>query len=834
MKFIVILLLLINSILFSQIIEISGKVVDSKTKQPLAGVNIIIPNSNYGTASLLDGEFSLSGKINPTDTLVFSFIGYKKLITSISDFMESNRIIELETESIRLSKTIVVQGLIAEEGMTPISFSKIERKEIEDNYTVQDIPEYLSYLPSTTFYSDNGNGIGYNYIRIRGFGQRRISISVNGIPQNDPEDHNVYWLDMPDLLESTELLQVQRGAGAGVIGYPSIGGAINIITSPFSDTPNFELSSSVGSYNTRKYSAKFASGLVEDKYSIYAKLSKTLSDGYRDNSWVDFNSYHISAARYDENLTTIINLYGGPISDGLAYGGIAKFAVKDKILRKENLSYWESDGNSYTYKEVRKKSEIENFSQPHYELLNELKLNDKISFNSALFLVIGEGFFDYDGSWAIPDFGYDDYFRLKQNGYTTDQLPTNALIRAQVENKQWGWIPRMSWDHKDGTLTVGAEYRNHRSVHWGAIKYAENIPSGVSEDYKYYFYRGGKDIINFFVNENYNLTNQLNVLGEVQLAYHKYKLFDERYVGNEFSLSNLFINPRLGVNYNFNSRLSAYISYAKVTREPRLKNYYDAAESSGGAVPQFEQNSVGRYDFDEPLVKPENMNNIELGTRFSTDDFTLNTNLYYMLFNDEIVSKGQLDRFGQPITGNIDNSTHYGIEIDGSLEFSDNIQFIFNGSYSKNFISDGKTFIDSQDGEGNSIIKEINLTDNEIAGFPELTANAILKANYKGVMTQISAKFVGEYFSDNYDENLSRLIKENPNFVSYFDNVVESYVVLNFMGSYEFTLGNTIKKVRIFAQVNNLFDNLYAAYATGGDFFPAAERNFLVGLKLGF
>ncbi len=72
-------------------------------------------------------------------------------------------------------------------------------------------------------------------LSIRGFDQRRISVSVNGIPQNDPEDHNVYWLDFPDLLASTELIQVQRGAGSGVVGYPAIGGSINIITSPFSD-----------------------------------------------------------------------------------------------------------------------------------------------------------------------------------------------------------------------------------------------------------------------------------------------------------------------------------------------------------------------------------------------------------------------------------------------------------------------------------------------------------------------------------------------------------------------------------------------------------------------
>lgn len=830
MKYLIIQLLFFSSILFPQTLEIEGRVLNSKSRKPLAGVNIIVKNKDYGTATSLDGYFSLNGYINNNDTLLFSIIGYKKQFLIVSDFIKSDHIIIMESEPYLLSDMIIVQGLLAEEGRTPISFSKIKRKEIEDNYTIQDIPEYLSYLPSTTYYSESGSGIGYNYISIRGFGQRRISISVNGIPQNEPEDHNVYWLDMPDLLESTEILQVQRGAGAGVIGYPSIGGAINIITSPFSDKPNLELSSSIGSYNTRKYSAKFASGLIENKYSLYVKLSKILSDGYKNNSWIDFNSYHVSAARYDKNLTSIINFYGGPISDGLAYGGIAKFAVKDRNLRKENLSYWESDKNSYTYKEVRKKSEIENFSQPHYELLNKLKLSDNFSLNSALFLVIGEGFFDYDGSWSVF---YNDYFRLKENGFTKDQLPTNALIRAQVENKQWGWIPRVNWNHNNGSLTIGGEYRNHRSVHWGAINFAENIPSGVPENYKYYFYRGGKDIINFFVNENHNISNRFNVLAEIQLAYHKYKLFDERYVENEFSISNLFLNPRLGFNYKFNNGLSAYLSYAKVTLEPRLKNYYDAAESSGGAVPQFEQNSYGSYNFDEPLVKPENMNNIEFGVRLNADDFTINTNLYYMLFNDEIVSKGQLDRFGQPITGNIDNSTHYGFEIDGNIKFNENIQVIFNSSYSKNFISNGKTFIDSEDNEGSPVIKEISLNDNKIAGFPELTANAIIKANYNEFIAQLSAKFVGEYFSDNYDENLSRLIKENPGFVNYFDNVVESYVVLNFMGSYEFTLGNTFKKVRVFAQLNNLFDNLYAAYGTGGDFFPAAERNFLVGLKLG-
>jgi Outer membrane cobalamin receptor protein len=138
-------------------------------------------------------------------------------------------------------------------------------------------------------------------------------------------------------------IQVQRGAGSGVIGYPAIGGSINIITSPFSDKPSIDLSASYGSYNTRKYSTSFSSGLINNKYSVYAKISQILSSGYRNSSWSKLNSYHLSFVRYDENLTTQFNFYGGPISDGLAYTGIAKFAIKDKTLRKANYSYWEAE-----------------------------------------------------------------------------------------------------------------------------------------------------------------------------------------------------------------------------------------------------------------------------------------------------------------------------------------------------------------------------------------------------------------------------------------------------------------------------------------------------------
>lgn len=820
MKRILILLILLTSVCTAQQ-KIKG-VVKSASGEPLKFANISLIDSEIGTVTDESGRFELAAEFTGKSKVKISFIGYKSKTVSINEFsggMEYEIFLEPE---IITSQTVLVTGSIGEEGITPISFSKISGKEIKENYVNQDIPEMLSYLPSTTFYSEGGAGIGYNYLSIRGFDQRRISVSINGIPQNDPEDHNVYWVDFPDLLASTGFIQVQRGAGSGVIGYPAVGGSINIITSAFSDKPKMEMDITAGSFNTRKYTASFSSGLIDNKYSVYAKLGHILSDGYRDYNWVDFKSYHISAVRYDKNFTTQLNFYGGPIADGLTYTGLPKFAVKDRKLRKANYSYWEAESEEYTYTVERRADEIENFSQPHYELLNEYKPNDDITINSALFLVVGDGFFDYDGSWSIY---YDDYFRLRQNGYNTEEEPTNALIRAKVENHQWGWIPRVSINHSGGKLIFGGELRIHNSLHWGSINFAENLPAGVTKDYRYYQYEGGKDIINAFVHEMYNVNEKLNILAELQLAYHNYSISDEKYVGTDFEVNGLYINPRLGFNYRFTNDMSGFLSYARVTREPRLKNYYDAAESSGGEVPQFSLDENGAYNFEDPLVKPEIMNSFELGFNYTRNSFNGAVNLFYMMFNDEIIKQGQLDRFGQPVTGNIESTIHSGIEISASLKTMDIFELRLNGSYSQNYIREGKDYISGDDA--------IDLKDNRISGFPELTFNVILNARYKGLFVQLTGKYIGDFYSDNYDDNLGRYLAVYPSFVDYSDNKVDAYFTANFLSSYEFELPPVFNKVKVFLQVNNIFDNLYAAYAVGKEFFPAAERYFLTGISVG-
>ncbi len=829
MKHFVILFLFASGILFPQNKILKGKILNAENFLPLNSANVYLEKTGRGSSTNLQGEFEFAADFSQDDTLVISYVGYQTYKIKLSEFLNlAEKIITLSPKLIP-SQTILVTGSIGTKGITPLSFSKVERKEIDESYNVQDIPEFLSTLPSTTFYSESGNSLGYNYISIRGFDQRRISVAINGIPQNEPEDHNVYWLDFPDLLASTEMIQVQRGSGSGMIGYPAVGGSINLITSGFSNEKSFDVSGSIGSYNTRKYSVSFSSGLINNKYSFYAKLSKMMSSGYRNKSWIDYNSYHLSAIRFDDNITTQLNFYGGPVSDGLAYTGLPKFAVKDKNLRRQNYSYWETNGNSISYVLERRPDEIENFSQPHFELLNEFNISPAMTFNSALFLILGSGFFDYDGSWSVY---YDDYFRLNANGFDSSKIPTNALIRAQVENTQYGWIPRFNWKHANGEFITGAEIRIHKSFHWGSINYAVSLPEGVTKDYRYYQYKGAKDIFNFFVHESYNISGKINLLGEVQLAYHKYRLYDEKYLNNDFSVDDLYINPKFGLNYKLNPDLNLFTSFSRVTREPRLKDYYDAAESSGGEIPQFERNADGTFNFSKPLVKPETMNDFEVGTSYNDKNFNFSLNGFYMLFDNEIVKQGQVDRFGQPITGNADETIHMGIEASVNLKINDLLEILVNGTYSKNYISKGITYIEYNNGNDDVIIP-LDLSDNRISGFPDFLSNCILKFKYAGLYSSLSVRYVGKFYSDNYDEHLSSYLKSYPGFVDYIDNLNESYFTSDFYFSYETRISTYFNSIKAFGQINNIFDNLYSAYAIGKEFFPAAERNFLFGIQLG-
>lgn len=766
-------------------VTLTGRMIDDETGLALSGGIVLIENTTLGTTCDALGNFQLQNVPSGTTAILASFIGYETRRLELTlEPPVMNVTLRLRPQPL-WSPTVNVVATRARERESPVAFSTLTRTELAQRPPSQDIPVLLSELPSTTFYSENGNGLGYNYLSIRGFDQRRIAVHINGVPQNDPEDHNVYWIDFPDLLANVEDIQVQRGAGSAFYGPPAIGGSVNIVTSNFSQQRGLTATAGGGTYATRRYSLALNSGLLRGKYLLSARISRMESDGYREQSWVDLKSYFIGAARVSEKSMTRVHVYGGPIEDHLAYYGISKEDAQRRETRRKNP--------------IRRRDEIENFNQPHFELLHEYRVNDRWRVNNAVFAVRGFGFFDYDGSWApfsyyrlTPEYGF------AVAGDPEEMYVDSLLIRAYVDNVQFGWLPQATWSHARGAITIGAELRRHRSLHWGRIqKGNSDLPAAISGEYnglnyiatrRYYEYRGAKDIVSPYIHTNVALLPNLNATFDLQFAYLRYQLYDEKFLGTNFNTPYHFLNPRLGANYNFTPQFNVFASFSRTSREPRLKNLYDAAEAStpaswGAITPQFAQNTDGSYDFGQPLVKPEKLNDVELGFGYRAGETQAVMNLFYMDFRDEIVKSGQLDRFGQPVTGNAERTLHTGVEFSVHAPLFKNLTMSGNLMLSNNELK--RHTIYNSDGTPQV------LDGNPIAGFPNVLANARMTYSHQGWLAALAMQHVGKKHTDN---------------LNIAANTVPAFTVFHASLGYRFPAGSALSGLSLQVHAQNLLD----------------------------
>ncbi len=335
---------------------VAGRVVQTATGAPLPGANIVLRDPNtaarrYGTGADSTGAFILQDVAPARYRLVVTFVGHARYTdrlrvragTTVHDT------IALDARALS-AQEVTVTARRAEARLDPVTVSTLTETEVDRQLGVQDVPSLLSDMPSTTFHSQNGNGIGYSTLRIRGFGQRRLAVSLNGVPQNDPEDYDVYWVNLYGMEPAIEDVQVQRGAGASTYGSVGIGGGINVVTDPFEPTPFVRARVGAGSFDTRRLSVTANSGLLGDRYVVNARFSRVSSDGYRRNAWTTFTRFFGGLARYGDRSTLKVQAFGGLQKDGLAFSGIPKSANDDVEARRQTPSAVSDDRERFIHR----------------------------------------------------------------------------------------------------------------------------------------------------------------------------------------------------------------------------------------------------------------------------------------------------------------------------------------------------------------------------------------------------------------------------------------------------------------------------------------------------
>lgn len=806
--------------------EVRGLVVDEQDV-PLAGATVVLRDGGsgivrYGTATGPDGRFALTSVQPGRYRLVVSYVGFAEVARELVVPADETVEVHVQLSSLAVpQQEVVVTSTRARPQLNPITFSNLTARELEEQPSMKDLPVLLSSLPSITYYSENGNGIGYSTLRLRGFDQRRVAVAINGIPQNDPEDFNVFWINFFDIQGAIQDVQVQRGAGSAFYGPTAIGGAINVVARPYRPEPYAEVEVGAGSYATQRYTVQANTGLLGDRYVAFGRFSRLLTDGYRDWSWSEFYRFFGGVTRYGSRSTLTLQAYGGPQEDGLAYSGIPKAANEAAIPD----GYGGTIDRRYNYSAFTK--DVERFHQPHVELLHDWEASPGLRFHQALFWIKGEGYFDFGGTFRSADYlrlpaGFRGLSEAERARPLYETAPDVAvLFRAYLDQWQVGWLPRVTYRHGAGETTVGAEARLHRSLRWGRIQEASGIPEalvGAGPDVRVYAFRGEKAIAALYGSHFARPHDRLALQADVQLTYRRYRTYDEQFFGHAFQVPYVFVNPRLGVTVNPERPLSGYASIAYASREPRLKSLYDGEEAGAGFQPNFAPRADGSFDYDEPLVRPEHLVDLELGGAYRQPRYRLAANVFVMDFRDEIVPSGGLDQFGVPRSGNADRTRHVGLEVEAEARLARGLDVSGNATLSRNRFVRFEEFVTGPDGTAEVAERD----GNPIAGFPERIVNVGLRYRRSGFTAGLDARYAARQYVDNAGGR-------NPDGARNPNLEVPPYALLNATFQYAFPAGSVLDGLRLAFDVNNVLDEKVLLYGNVGfgtpQFFPAATRH---------
>jgi len=352
----------------------TGVVSDEEGKL-LEGVKVCMQGSTFCTQTDAQGNFSLESVIGGQNTLVFECPGYtsRAIFFNAADFNGKLKI--MLYKSTQTLEEVQVTSTRASAASSSAIF--VEEKTLEKKAFGQDLPFLLDGTPSLVTTSDAGNGVGYTGMRIRGIDASRINVTLNGIPINDPESHDVYWVNMPDLSSSIENIQIQRGIGSSTNGAAAFGAGLNLKSSNLSETPYATIDNSYGAFNTLKNSIKIGTGLLNQKFNFETRLSRISSDGFLDRAKSNLNSIYFSGAYLGKNFLlkalvfsghelTYQAWYGTP--ESRLTGDVAEMnAYADRNLlspeERQNLVSSGRTYNFYTYK-----NQVDNYKQDNYQL----------------------------------------------------------------------------------------------------------------------------------------------------------------------------------------------------------------------------------------------------------------------------------------------------------------------------------------------------------------------------------------------------------------------------------------------------------------------------------
>jgi iron complex outermembrane receptor protein len=531
-------------------------------------------------------------------------------------------------DSARALERVIVSAIRGGD-RAPIAGKTLERAALMERSFGQDAPMLLQGMaPSMVSHTETGTLSGYSYVRLRGIDQTRINITLDGIPLNDMEDQVFYFANLADILASTSSVQVQRGVGTSTNGTASFGGSVGLETSPIAQrNAGVDVALQAGSFNSRRASVGFRSGLLPSRFAIAGRVSAQAIDGYRYNAGAMQRSAFVTAGWFGDRDIVKVTALAGLLRDTMAYYGV----TREELARDRRQNPLSSEDR-------------DRFGQQLVALSYTRALDESASLSTTLYRNSTGGSYDYYDAPDVYTYGLD---------YT--------------------WYGVTSAFHRErGALRtdVGINANSYARRHRGYL--------GRDVSTTYYDNTGHKRDASAFAKLSYGI-GRTRWFGDLQLRHASFRYEPSANAGiGEHTVDWTFANPKAGVTVDLARGLSAFASVGQTTREPARADMLAGADN-------IDSSNVAEVG-DFTRVRPESVRDVEAGLTFTRRRGELSANVYWMDFRNNIAPIGLPTASGAPLRRNVGESYRRGIELDGTWRPTDRLELGANAAFSRNRI----------------------------------------------------------------------------------------------------------------------------------------------------
>ena len=500
---------------------ISGQMTDADTGEPLIGATVSVGEST-GAITDYDGQFSIEIE-HGTHTLVFSYVSYET--KEIEILVEGDDVLNVKLSSENLLNEVIVTADIAIERETPIAFTNISTKKLEEELAAQDIPMILNSTPGA-YATQAGGGDGDARISIRGFDQRNVAVMLDGIPVNDMENGRVFWSNWFGLDLVTQTMQVQRGLGASKLSIPSIGGTINILTKGIDAKRGLRFRQEVGNNGFLRSTLGLTSGRLANGWGFSMAASYKEGDGWVDGNFTKGYFYYLRIDKQlgnhmislsgfgapqqhgqrsfseemglystehaaglfegsDELYSSFIDHNQGRITDEEFDAILAANNINEQKLLDLNTNFIDTTGEEnyglrynphWGYKDGEVFNTRKNFyHKPQFSLRHSWAPNSRLFWSNVAYLSIGTGGGTApDGGFSRTETGeydFEDIIEGNQPGGFNPNGYSNAFIRASHNDHFWyGILSSVNYKiSPEFTFSGGVDARYYKGDHYRTV-----------------------------------------------------------------------------------------------------------------------------------------------------------------------------------------------------------------------------------------------------------------------------------------------------------------------------------------------------------------------------